>query len=76
MIKVLEMTILRKKDMVKMGDKELEAQLNELNLELSKEKANVHIGANVTSPGRLREMRKTIARIKTLKRNKGKNESK
>jgi len=64
------MAILKKKDMLKMDDKELDKQLNELNLELSKEKANVHIGANVTSPGRLREIRKTIARIKTLKRNK------
>jgi len=64
------MAILRTKDIRKMDDKGIEKQLRELNLELSKEKANIHIGANVTSPGRLKEIRKTIARIKTIKNEK------
>lgn len=64
------MAILRKKEIRKMDEKETEKQLKELNLELSKEKANIHIGATVTSPGRLKEIRKTIARIKTIKNEK------
>lgn len=64
------MAILRKKDIRKMDEKELEKQMKELNLELSKEKANIHIGATVTSPGKLKEIRRTIARIKTIKNEK------
>jgi large subunit ribosomal protein L29 len=64
------MAILRKKEIRKMDEKETKKQLKELNLELSKEKANIHIGATVTSPGRLKEIRKTIARIKTIKNEK------
>ncbi len=66
------MAILRMKDLRKMDEKELEKNLNELRMELSKEKANIHIGASVTSPGRLREIRRTIARIKTIKEGRGK----
>lgn len=64
------MAILRKKDIRKMDEKELEKQMKELNLELSKEKANIHIGATVTSPGKLKEIRRTIARIKTINNEK------
>lgn len=64
------MAILRKKEIRKMNEKEIEKQLKELNLELSKEKANIHIGANVSSPGKLKEIRRTIARIKTIEREK------
>ena len=64
------MAILRIKDVRKMDDKELEKHVRNLNLELSKERANIHIGASVTSPGRLREIRRTLARIKTIKNEK------
>ncbi|NIO23270.1 MAG: 50S ribosomal protein L29 [Candidatus Aenigmarchaeota archaeon] len=64
------MAILRVKDLKKMDEKELDKNLSELRLELSKEKANIHIGASVTSPGRLKEIRRTIARIKTIKEGK------
>jgi large subunit ribosomal protein L29 len=64
------MAILRAKDVRKMDDKELEKQIRDLNLELAKEKANIHIGASVTSPGRIREVRRTIARVKTIKNEK------
>ena len=66
------MAILRMKDLKKMDEKELDKNLSELRMELSKEKANVHIGASVTSPGRLKEIRRTIARIKTVKEGKKK----
>jgi len=59
------MAILRKKDLRKLDKKELDKKLAELQLELAKERANANIGASVASPGRLKEIRKTIARIKT-----------
>jgi len=64
---VIIMAVIRKKDIKKMSEKDMNKKLTELQLELSKERANINIGATVTSPGRLREIRKTIARIKTIK---------
>ena len=61
------MVILRKKDIRKMSEKDLNKKLTELQLEFSKEKANINIGATVTSPGRLKEIKKTISRIKTIR---------
>lgn len=66
------MVILRVKDIRKMGEKDTEKHLRDMHLELAKERANIHIGASVASPGRIREMRKTIARIKTVKNEKRK----
>ncbi|UCD07790.1 MAG: 50S ribosomal protein L29 [Candidatus Aenigmatarchaeota archaeon] len=66
------MAILRSKDIRKLSEKELEKKLDELRLELAKEKANISIGASVTSPGRIREIKKTIARIQTIKKEKPK----
>lgn len=60
------MAILRTKDIRKMDEKELEKRLKELKLELAKEKAKINVGAAVTSPGKIREIRRTIARIKTI----------
>jgi large subunit ribosomal protein L29 len=59
------MAILKKKELRKLSEKELSDKTNELQLELAKERANIAIGATVTSPGRIKEIRKTIARIKT-----------
>lgn len=64
------MAIIRKKDIRKMDEKGIKKQKSELNLELAKERANIHIGANVTSPGRVREIRRTLARIKTIENEK------
>jgi large subunit ribosomal protein L29 len=64
------MAILRTKDIRKLGDTELEKKLDELRLELAKERANISIGASVTSPGRIKEIRKTIARIQTMRKAK------
>ncbi len=66
------MAILRSKDIRKLSEKELGKKLDELKLELAKEKANISIGASVTSPGRIREIRKTIARVRLIKSEKPK----
>ena len=60
------MAILRKKEIKNMSEKDMEKNINEFKLELAKEKANIAIGATVTSPGRIREIKKTIARIETV----------
>jgi len=64
------MAILRTKDIRKLGPKELEKKISDLNIELSKERANIAIGASVSSPGRMKEIRKTIARLKTVRNEK------
>jgi large subunit ribosomal protein L29 len=64
------MAILKPKEIRKLTPKDLDKRLNELQLELAKERANINIGATVTSPGRLREICKTIARIKTIRKEK------
>ena len=68
------MPVLRKKDIMKFSGEDLDKKLNELELELAKERANIAIGANVTSPGRIKDIRRAIARIKSVKSGKeGKN---
>lgn len=64
------MAILKPKEIRKLAPKDLDKRLNELQLELAKERANINIGASVSSPGRLREIRKTIARIRTIRKDK------
>lgn len=61
------MAVLKKKDIRKMDDKEKAKKLEELRLELSKERAKIDIGATVTSPGKIKELRRAIARILTEK---------
>ena len=66
------MAILRSKEIRKLSEKELEKKLDELRLELAKEKANISIGATVTSPGHLKDIKRTIARIEAIKKEKSK----
>jgi len=51
-----------------MKDEELDKKLSELRLELAKERAQVAMGGTVKSPGRIKELRRSIARILTIKR--------
>jgi large subunit ribosomal protein L29 len=70
------MAIMRKKELRKMERKDIDKKVGELRLEMAKERANIKIGANVTSPGRIKEIRRTIARASTIKREKIKLEEK
>ncbi|MBU5689945.1 MAG: 50S ribosomal protein L29 [Candidatus Aenigmatarchaeota archaeon] len=63
---------MKKKDLKKMSESDLDKQLKELRLDLLKEKGNVEMGGNVKNPGKIRAIRKTIARILTLKSQKSK----
>ncbi len=60
------MAILKMKKIREMGEKELDDRMRELKLELSKERASSRIGT-VKNPGRICEIRRTIARINTAK---------
>lgn len=60
------MAILRPDEIRDMSDSELEEQLNDLQLELSQERGQIAVGGFPENPGRIREIRRTIARIKTV----------
>lgn len=60
------MAIARSKDLRKLDAPELHKRLAELQLSIAKERANVAIGASTASPGKIREMRRTVARIQTI----------
>ena len=53
------------REMRKLGDAQLAEQLRDARLELAKERAASEIGT-VKNPGRIRSVRRTIARIQTI----------
>lgn len=65
------MAVLKSRDARKLDKAEIDKKVQELRLEIAKEKANIAIGAPVSSPGKMREMKRTIARALTIKREKG-----
>ncbi|MEM5836696.1 MAG: 50S ribosomal protein L29 [Candidatus Aenigmatarchaeota archaeon] len=67
----------RVEELRKMKDEDLDKRLSELRLELLKEQGNIKTGRPIKNPGRIKQIKKTIARILTIKRErkegKGKN---
>ena len=61
------MAVLKKKDARKLSRDDLDKRVSELRLEIAKEKANIAIGAPVSSPGKMRDMKRAIARALTIK---------
>ena len=60
------MPILRLKDIRTMSSEERRKKLNELRTELVRLKTMVKAGGSIDNPARVRELRKTIARILTI----------
>ena len=60
------MSILKSKKIAEMSEKDLTEKKRELQLELSKEMALSEVGGSVKTPGRIKEIKKTIARILTV----------
>jgi len=60
------MAILRMKEIRRMSREEREKRLNELRAELAKLRTMVKAGGAVEKPARIREIRRTIARILTV----------
>jgi len=63
---------LRIKEIRKLSDENLEKRLKELKLELLKERGNIEMGGNIKNPGKIKVIRRDIARILTLKKEKKK----
>ncbi len=66
--------MVKKKDLRNMGNAELQAQLKELEMELMKANSEVASGSVPKNPGKIRQTKKTIARIITILKEKGASE--
>ncbi len=60
------MAILKMTKIKIMGAKDLETKKKELKLELSKERGKLKVGGMPENPGKLKEIKRTIARINTF----------
>lgn len=60
----------RKSELKNLTEEEAEGRLSELNKELMKLRAQVSRGTPPENPGRIRAIRRTIARILTFRRQK------
>ena len=59
--------IMRIKELRKLKSEGQEKRLKELKLELLKERGNIEMGGNVKNPGRIKTIRRDIARLLTIK---------
>lgn len=62
------MAILRMNQIREMDADQLNKKLIELHVELGKLRTTVYAGGKVENPGRIHEIKKTIARIETAKK--------
>ena len=62
------MAILRMSQIREMSPEERDRRLDEMKTELSKLRTMISAGGSVENPGRVKELRKTIARLKTVTR--------
>ncbi|MFN3910197.1 MAG: 50S ribosomal protein L29 [Candidatus Anstonellaceae archaeon] len=60
------MAIIKKSELKKMDLQTLQSKLLELKKELHLEQGKIFAGGKIQSPGKVREIKKTIARILTL----------
>lgn len=65
------MAIHRLKELKDMGKEDLDKTVQELETELSRERGFIASGTKAQNPGRIKEMRKVIARIKTIQKERG-----
>ncbi|MHA1268747.1 MAG: 50S ribosomal protein L29 [Candidatus Helarchaeota archaeon] len=59
------MPILRKKQIRKMTDGEIEKKITELRNELAQQKSLIAAGGAIENPGKIKNIRRTIARLLT-----------
>ena len=62
---------MRFKELKEFGEGDLKDKLNEIRTELMKENAQVATKTTPKSPGKIRQLKKTIARIHTIFNQKG-----
>ncbi len=61
------MTLMKIKEIRKLKPEDQGKRLKELKLELLKERGNIEMGGNIKNPGRIKIIRRDIARLLTLK---------
>ena len=61
------MAIMKKRQLKELNDNDMKARLQEMRLELAKERAQIAIGGSTSNTGRVSELRKTIAKLLTEK---------
>ncbi|MDD1720128.1 MAG: 50S ribosomal protein L29 [Methanoregulaceae archaeon] len=59
------MAIFRARDVRQLSDVELQEQLSKLRIELIQHYGKVSAGGSTENPGRIRELRRTVARMMT-----------
>ena len=59
---------MKAKEIRKLKLEDLNSQLRELKLELMKELSNVKMGRPIKNPGKIKEIKRNIAKILTIKR--------
>lgn len=60
------MAILKADEIREMSEEEARERLNDLKKEIVEERGQIETGGFAENPGRIKEMRRTIARIKTV----------
>lgn len=70
------MAALKIKQIREMKPEEMGKKLSEFKLELVKELGNVKMGRPVKNPGKIKELRKAIARINTIEKEKKREQKK
>jgi len=65
------MAILRTREIRKLAGRELDEKLLELKKELMRLRSQVASGTLPESPGKIKEIKRTLARIKTIQKEKG-----
>ena len=66
-IEIWVVLAIKKREIKQMKPEELTKRLSELKLELAKEYGNVKMGRATKNPGKIRALRKSIARMLTMK---------
>lgn len=61
------MAVVKMKELRDMSDQDLDNKLHDLRLELAKEKGKVKVGGASDNPGKIRAMKKAVAKIMTIK---------
>ena len=65
------MAIIKKKQMKEMSNADLFKRLGEMRLELAKSNSQIAIGGSASNPGKMKETKKTIARLLTEIKRRG-----
>ncbi len=67
-----KVALLKKRQLKELNREDIQKRLGELRLELAKEKGQIAIGGTPTNPGKVKEIKRTIARILTELNKRGK----